>query len=667
MKSTAIRIIGALALLLALTACEGWGGGGGETPFQPQDYNVSGKVEKGPFVSGSNITMQLLDNKMQTIGEMYTTTISDDEGSFAFGSKKLTSPYADLTANGYFFNEVEGRLSNGTLSLRAVVDISDASTINVNILTHIKYQRVLNLVASGKSFKEANTQAQKELFSAFGCPRYADIDVSSFSIISGDDKAGVLIAISSLLLVERSEAEVTEYLARLCREFAAEGQFSEATQEIIRMDLGILSGYLDGIGQNIINRYAELGMSVEVPNLRTYFDWDGDGIPGNEVNVAPEVVVPEQNLIANLYHDGATNTNGVPLLGEDGKMVVASMALDYVNALANYSLIQQYYHHNAEVGYLVSQYIHPSSSFIGDCWNSFYKANSKGLLVKYADEQMQNQYQEYCHFFTALRYYYMITMWGDVPYIANYECYSSGQYEIARTDMYMILEEQKCFLEEALEITLEEKRNYSLDDINGFFFVSKDVARVLLAEIYLTLGHYNQAAGMLRQVIEQGFYQLTNVSFSDPDTFEESVSVDGETSHSYTDELIFAFDARTNTATRSNITIQVPPIIPVQTLTEVILLYAEASYHRGVWNEAYDALQMLAQAKGFSINQDDDILQTITNLRKELLLYSIGNFAYMKRNNLFMQEYGVDEHYMLLPIPQQEMNSNPLMMQNPGY
>ena len=117
MKLNFIKVLGVTTMLLTLVACDGLGTG--DKPFQPQDYNVSGKVEKGPFVSGSNITMQLLDNKMQTIGEMYTTTIIDDVGSFTFGSKKLTSPYADLTANGYFFNEVKGRLSDGTLNFIA--------------------------------------------------------------------------------------------------------------------------------------------------------------------------------------------------------------------------------------------------------------------------------------------------------------------------------------------------------------------------------------------------------------------------------------------------------------------------------------------------------------------------------------------------------------------
>ena len=106
--------------------------------FEPQTYNVGGNVEKGPFVSGSTITMQPMNAKMQPSGQMYTTTIQDNTGSFTFGSKLFDAPFAELTANGYFFNEVKGDLSSGTLNLRAVVDLSNQSTINVNILTHFK-------------------------------------------------------------------------------------------------------------------------------------------------------------------------------------------------------------------------------------------------------------------------------------------------------------------------------------------------------------------------------------------------------------------------------------------------------------------------------------------------------------------------------------------------
>ena len=39
--------------------------------FEPHTYNVSGKVEKGPFVSGSTITIQPMDSKLQVRGDFY--------------------------------------------------------------------------------------------------------------------------------------------------------------------------------------------------------------------------------------------------------------------------------------------------------------------------------------------------------------------------------------------------------------------------------------------------------------------------------------------------------------------------------------------------------------------------------------------------------------------
>ena len=654
MKTFSIKILATVAFVLSLAACGLLGNP--DEPFQPQNYTVSGKVEKGPFVSGSTITMQLLDANMEPTGSMYNTTIVDDEGSFTFGSKMFDTPYADLSANGYFFNEVRGELSTGTLNLRAIVDISDATTINVNILTHIKYQRVLNLVARGKSFQEANDQAQKELFGAFGLSQYAQVDASRLSIISGDEKAGVLIAISSLLLVERTEAELTEYLARLCREFAAEGKFSEATQEIIAEDLGELRYRLEDIARYIVERYADLGMEVSVPDLKCYFDWDGDGEVGEEgFGDTPSVGPSVENMLTNLYSDTYNNA-GVPLLGADGAAVVASMALELTKSLSIYNHIQQLFHYNNEVGYLVQQNINPAQQNILNCWSSFYSSLNKALLLRYADEQQKNVYQGYCNLFSAMQYYYMTTMWGDVPYYPSYESFFAEMFE-PRTDMHIILGEQMALALEAMECIPEEKKDESLKDIDSFFFVSKDVARVLIAEMAIARGDYHKAREMLDQVIRSGFYTLTDANFSDPFAIANIKNCD---------EVIFALDCTTTMQTRGDITIQSPLFIPVQTLTEVMLLYAEANYYMGDWARAHEALQTLAEAKGFTVNPDD-IKQTITDARKQLLLYSVGNFAYMKRNGLFMQEYGVDEYYQLLPIPQDEVGMNPNMTQNPGY
>ncbi|MBR6560052.1 MAG: RagB/SusD family nutrient uptake outer membrane protein, partial [Alistipes sp.] len=132
----------------------------GTDEITPQTYNISGVVEKGPFVRGSTISIQPLNEKMQSLGTLYNTTIKNNAGEFSFGSQEFLMPYAELTADGYFFNEVKGELSAGILRLRSVVNLSNSSTINVNILTHLKYPRILNLISQGVTFDHANKQAQ---------------------------------------------------------------------------------------------------------------------------------------------------------------------------------------------------------------------------------------------------------------------------------------------------------------------------------------------------------------------------------------------------------------------------------------------------------------------------------------------------------------------------
>lgn len=146
----------------------------------------------------------------------------------------------------------------------------------------LKYQRIQKLVAGGEKFAEANKQAQEELFTAFGLSGYAEVDASSYSITEGTDESAALIAISSMLLADRSEAELTEYLSKLSSEFSAEGKFTAATKQEVKDDRKYLSKKLDDIKANVISRYENLGVNVDVKELTRYFDWDDDGKAGNE-------------------------------------------------------------------------------------------------------------------------------------------------------------------------------------------------------------------------------------------------------------------------------------------------------------------------------------------------------------------------------------------------
>lgn len=245
---------------------------------------MKGQVEKGPFVSGSAITMQSLNDKLQAVGSSYTSTITDDEGSFAFNPEQFEQPYARLSVMGYFYNEYKGELSQGQIMLQSVVDLQDKNTVNVNLLTHLKYQRVMNLASEGKTYAQANEQAQRELLTAFGLQRMSATDASQFSVAAGTDEAGALIAVSALLLGNRSEAEFTEYMARLCSDFADDGEFSETNKEQIATERENIYNKLETISKQLKDRYLQLGRTIAVKPLENYFDWDDNGTAGDEAH-----------------------------------------------------------------------------------------------------------------------------------------------------------------------------------------------------------------------------------------------------------------------------------------------------------------------------------------------------------------------------------------------
>ena len=259
-------------------------GSGDDTDFTPTELVVKGQVEKGPFVSGSTIDMQPLSYEMKAVGSTYSATITDDAGSFTFSPEKFEQSYARLSVTGYFYNEYQGKLSNGTIMLQGIVDLRDKATVNVNLLTHLKYQRLLNLIATGQPYRSANAQAQEELLKAFGLQQYNTIDASQFSVAAGTDEAAALIVFSSLLLGDRTEAEFTEYLAKLCADFADDGQFTDANKEQISTDRDALFDKLENIRQHLIDRYEQLGRNIEVKPLAGYADWDDNGVAGDEAH-----------------------------------------------------------------------------------------------------------------------------------------------------------------------------------------------------------------------------------------------------------------------------------------------------------------------------------------------------------------------------------------------
>jgi len=196
---------------------------------------ISGVFQKGPFVQGSLATLNELDSTLNPTGRPYQALITDDKGTFEIRNVELVSPYAHLIANGFYRNEVTGNKSNAQITLQAIVDVQKKDQVNVNILTHLEYYRVLNLVDQGKTVNEAKKQAQKEIFAVFGINSDSFKDSEDMTIFGTSESDAALLAISVLLLLGNlSDADFSQLLMDFSQAVRTDGVWNnEATKTAI--------------------------------------------------------------------------------------------------------------------------------------------------------------------------------------------------------------------------------------------------------------------------------------------------------------------------------------------------------------------------------------------------------------------------------------------------
>src|SRR5574344_1479795 len=230
------KMISLSVLILAifgLLSC----GGDTATSFQNGDVvsvklaSLSGQVQKGPFIKGSRVTAYELENgqTLAQTGKNFTGVIQSDNGKFDISTVTLASQYAILEATGYFRSEVTGGKSNSQLTLRAITDLTSRSTVNVNLLTHLEYDRVEYLVKTeGMRVLAAKKQAEKEIFAAFGIDAEAFGYSEDLSVLDTGDANAALLAVSILLLRNNSDADLTQELTEFSQDLAADGAWDDA-------------------------------------------------------------------------------------------------------------------------------------------------------------------------------------------------------------------------------------------------------------------------------------------------------------------------------------------------------------------------------------------------------------------------------------------------------
>ena len=196
-------------------------------------YSVSGYVQKGPYVQGTEITIRELSASLVPTGRTFTGTIDDNTGSFRTIAQ-VSSPYVELSANGYYFNEVSGALSTAQLSLQALADLRNSSSVNVNLMTHLEKKRVEYLIGTGLSFSAAKSQTQSEILRMFNITNVSLDSSEKLDISKGGTGNDLLLTISAVLQSDKSEAQLTELLSTINTDIRTDGSLdSTSTQNTL--------------------------------------------------------------------------------------------------------------------------------------------------------------------------------------------------------------------------------------------------------------------------------------------------------------------------------------------------------------------------------------------------------------------------------------------------
>lgn len=698
-----------------------------EKQFTDTYYTVSGRVEKGPFKSGTTITMQPLDLTANALGTAQTTMTFDDCGNYAFRNTLFKYPYVQVSANGLFYNEVDDYNTRDTqINIQGYADLQHGSKVNVNVVTHLISERVANLVIGGIDFDVALTQAQGELLSAFGLQRLNEKSFTQVSITDGDDYAAGLLAITMPLLYSRKGSELISWMTRLRYDFADDGKFTEQNKEQYKKDRNNLS--LSSKVQRLIEKYNEYGVSVSVKDLKYFYDWDDDGVAGNEIYDPSQpatcdvtsISAPMEggeytvNVSCNvpLYTSPLNNGDAEPTSVYYEPFIQSDMSLttSYDNGVLSITVNPAQYRiisdrnvilydavGNAVVSVSISQEGNPNGTFLTNEGVSYvteicrllaqshvkykiadakytgifpsedfkapltpYDYNVRDLfsfpyqvinrntqLLRMASETGVDALNPMCYVTNALMYYELVTLFGDVPYITTQQ----DTYSIPRTSANEILTHLITDLTSAMEKLSDVKAGY-ISDANGIAMPPKDLARVILADIYMYQGEYAEAKALLNEIVNANRYSLV--------TSVNDLGIDCS-------EIIWSMPSSGQTRARANrATIVLNDNCIVKTYADVLLSLAECESKLGNNTKANEYLNQVKSAKGIETTSTD-VLPAISEVRCKIQIDFGGYFAFLKRTGLAQSTLGLEEYQLLFPIPQSELDMNPAMTQNPRY
>ena len=598
---------------------------------------LTGKIEKGPFLTGSKITLYELDNELKQTGKnIFKTETTNDNGEFLFDSKmELSSQFVELEISGYFFNEVTGKRSSSQITLNALADVSVKNKVNVNILTHLVYKRIKNLVSDGLTFPVAQKQAHKELLMVF----YITKDIKNsddIGLTDGNEDAAILLAISAVLLHDKQEAAFSEFIAKLSNDFASDGTISDnSLMEQIKAGQKNVNSIQ--VMDHLKSYFSDQGKTIEVDNIRKFIDGNGDGVL-DDTDATFENKPNDEISEDNFFPNGEAYKQA--LIASYAKLRVCFEYMLVLDA-ARCNLID----YNTEIS--------SQNAIINDAWKQAYQfVNLLNLIIEHSVDVSifdTKPFLSTSKVLRALIYLDMIQHWGDVPFITK---------QLSMDEMY-VPRTNKNEIFDALLVDLIESVPYLKEEPDhDQHIVSRDLANALIGAIYLEQKKYNEAVSFFTKIIDENQpLILGNTVYNDVNNNETIFT------------LLYSENENLQPFGIFSQYIKKGILHPIYRHTGILLNFAETLNGLNRNSELLNVLNQIRVAGNMNPLQElpTNPKYEIAALWKKYIGSDYGYFALLKRLGIAVELLEIQSYQQLYPIPYQELVMNPNMTQNPGY
>lgn len=270
-----------------------------------KNASILGAAQKGPFKFDSPLTLRevlLHDDALTYTGREYIDEISSNKGDFVIPKVNLVYPYAVLEVRGLWRNEVTGEWSKDSMTLRALTDLTSRTEVNINLLTHLEYDRAVQLVSKGYSVFAAKKQANYEIMTAFGFAttiEYSE-NLKTFVASTSEDHESnaTLMAITLLFIGDRSEAEIVSAINDFKRDMASDGIWDD---EQAKADMADWAESFDG---GSIRANVKSWNILTIPDYENYLTifWNNAYELGGCSSARSGVIVQNKNTKSKNYN-----------------------------------------------------------------------------------------------------------------------------------------------------------------------------------------------------------------------------------------------------------------------------------------------------------------------------------------------------------------------------